>query len=162
MAPLLVPRFVALPSGFVESWLFWVLLGVALLLGELVTGTVVLVALAIACLLPAAAAALGLGITIQAAAFGVATLLLVTRGRPLLESVIHPPARQIPTNVAALMGTQGQVYERVAGGQLPGRVVVGGEDWRAVSLDGQPIEPGARVVVVEVQGVTLTVARNPE
>jgi len=39
--------------------------------------------------------------------------------------------------------------------------MLGGEDWRAVAADGRPIAEGEQVVVVEVQGVTLTVARNP-
>ena len=142
-----------------ELWLLWALVGVALLIGEVLTGTVYLAALAAACLLPATAAALGLGVVVQIAAFAAGAILTVVKGRPLLESALHPPSRQIPSNVAALAGALGRVRETVA--QQPGRVLVGGDDWRAVSVDGRPIEAGAQVVVMEVQGVTLTVARDP-
>jgi membrane protein implicated in regulation of membrane protease activity len=144
-----------------EPWLLWALVGIALLIGEVLTGTLYLAALAAACLLPALLAALGLGPVFQVGAFATSAILLVLKARPVLETVLHPPARQIPSNVAALVGSLGHVSESVAAGQRPGRVLVGGDDWRAVSADGRPIEAGAQVVVMEVQGVTLTVARDP-
>jgi len=142
-------------------WLIWALIGVALLIGEVVTGTLYLAALAVACLLPAVAAALGLPIAAQIVAFGATALLTVVKARPLLEATLHPPSRQIPSNVAALVGAVGHVIETVATGARPGRVMVGGDDWRAVSADGRPIESGTQIVVMEVQGVTLTVVRDP-
>ena len=144
-----------------ELWLLWALLCVALLIGEVLTGTIYLVALALACVPAALLAAVGLGPVFQVAAFGASALLSVFKARPVLEALIHPPARQIPSNVAALVGALGHVRETVAAPQRPGRVVVGGDDWRAVSVDGRPIEEGTAVVVMEVQGVTLTVARDP-
>jgi membrane protein implicated in regulation of membrane protease activity len=42
-----------------------------------------------------------------------------------------------------------------------GRVDIRGDDWRAVSMDGRPLPTGTRVIVVDVQGVTLTVAPDP-
>ena len=144
-----------------QAWLAWALLAIALLIGELLTGTLFLIALAAAAVAPAIAAALGLGLVGQLAVFALAALLSLLRARPLFEALMHPSSRQVATNVAALPGAVGLVREAVLDGHQPGRVTVGGDDWRAVAADGRPIEAGAQVVVVEVQGVTLTVARNP-
>lgn len=142
-------------------WLLWALIGVALLIGEVLTGTLYLAALAAACLLPTLAAALGLPVVAQLAAFALTAVATVVKARPLLEATLHPPSRQIPSNVAAVVGAVGHVIEPLAAGTRPGRVLVAGDDWRAVSVDGRPIAAGTQVVVMEVQGVTLTVARDP-
>lgn len=144
-----------------QAWLVWALLAIALLIGELLTGTLFLIALAAAAIVPAVAAALGVGLVGQLALFGAAALLSLVRARPLFETMLHPASRQLATNVAALAGAVGVVREAVVDGHQAGRVTLGGEDWRAVAADGQPIGAGEQVVVVEVQGVTLTVARNP-
>ena len=144
-----------------QAWLVWALLAIALLIGELLTGTLFLIALAAAAVIPAVAAALGVGLVGQLALFGAAALLSLVRARPLFEAMLHPASRQLATNVAALAGAVGVVREAVVDGHHAGRVMLGGEDWRAVAADGQPIGEGEQVVVVEVQGVTLTVARNP-
>jgi membrane protein implicated in regulation of membrane protease activity len=43
-----------------------------------------------------------------------------------------------------------------------GRVIVEGENWRGVSVDGAVLEPGTPVMVVQVDGTTLMVEREPE
>ncbi len=144
-----------------EPWLAWALAAVVLLIGEVLTGTFYLAALAVAAVIPAIVAALGLGIGAQIGAFVLVSLLSLWKARPLLEASIHPPARQLPTNVAALMGSVGHVREWLDEGPRTGRVTIGGDDWRAVSLDGRPMPVGTKVVVVDVQGVTVTVARDP-
>jgi membrane protein implicated in regulation of membrane protease activity len=142
-------------------WLLWALAGIALLIGEVLTGTLYLAALAVACLLPALGAAVGLPLVVQIGAFAAGAVLTVVKARPLLEATMHPPSRQIPSNVSAVVGAVGHVIEAVAAGTRPGRVMVGGDDWRAVSGDGRPIAAGTQIVVMEVQGVTLTVVRDP-
>ena len=144
-----------------HAWLVWALAAVTLLIGEVLTGTAFLIALAVAAVIPAIAAALGVGVVGQLALFGAAALLSLVKARPLLDAMLHPAGRQVATNVAALPGAVGLVSEPVVDSLRPGRVTVGGDDWRAVAVDGRPIAAGEQVVVVEVQGVTLTVARHP-
>ena len=62
----------------------------------------------------------------------------------------------------ALAGKTGVVTERIAPGVRPGRVLVEGENWRGASVDGVVLEPGTRVMVVQVDGTTLMVEREPE
>jgi len=144
-----------------EPWLAWALAAVALLIGEVLTGTFYLAALAVAAVLPAILAALGLGLGAQIAGFLVLSLLSLWKTRPLLEAAIHPSSQQISTNVGAIVGSVGHVREWLSEGSETGRVEIRGDDWRAVSMDGRPLQTGTRVIVVDVQGVTLTVAPDP-
>ena len=53
------------------------------------------------------------------------------------------------------MGKTAIVRERLA---PEGQVMVSGEIWRAVA-QGEPLEPGAQVRIVSVDGLTLKVAK---
>lgn len=144
-----------------EPWLAWALTAIALLIGEVLTGTFYLAALAVAAVIPAIGAALGLGVTGQIAGFVIVSLLSLWKARPLLEAAIHRNSGQISTNAAGLVGSTGHVREWLSDGARTGRVAIGGDDWRAVSMDGRPLPVGKQVVVIDIQGVTVTVAPDP-
>ena len=59
------------------------------------------------------------------------------------------------TGAEGLVGRTGTVRERLG---PEGQVMVSGELWRAV-VEGEPLEPGAQVRVMAVDGLTLRVAR---
>jgi len=63
----------------------------------------------------------------------------------------RPPS----TGAEGLVGLTGTVRERLG---PEGQVMVSGELWRAV-VDGEPLEPGAQVRIVAVDGLTLKVAK---
>jgi len=63
----------------------------------------------------------------------------------------RPPA----TGAEGLIGKTATVRERLA---PEGQVMVSGEIWRAVA-EGEPVEPGAPVQIVAVDGLTLKVAK---
>jgi len=64
----------------------------------------------------------------------------------------RPPA----TGAEGLVGKLATVRERLA---PEGQVLVSGEIWRAVA-QGEPLEPGAQVRIVAVDGLTLRVAKT--
>jgi membrane-bound serine protease (ClpP class) len=64
----------------------------------------------------------------------------------------RPPA----TGAEGLVGKLAIVRERLA---PEGQVLVSGEIWRAV-VQGEPLEPGAQVRIVAVDGLTLRVAKT--
>jgi membrane-bound serine protease (ClpP class) len=68
--------------------------------------------------------------------------------------VMHTRSNRARTGAEGLVGEVGEVREPIAPG-APGRVFVHGEIWRAVSV--QPIAAGARVRVVAVRGLEVTV-----
>jgi membrane protein implicated in regulation of membrane protease activity len=144
-----------------EPWLLWALIAILLVVGEMVTGTFFLAAIAVACIITGAGAFLGLDVALQLALFIASGGLLVVGSRPLAERLLHPPgSRQLQTNVSALVGATGYVREPIGAGGRPGRISLGGDDWRAVSSNGLPIPAGESVMVVAVRGVTLTVVRD--
>jgi membrane protein implicated in regulation of membrane protease activity len=146
----------------VETWLLWLLAAVALLIAEMFTGGFWLACVAVGC---AVAGVVGLlpfgGLVLQTISFAGASLLSLLGLRPVLNRRFLPSgAPQLRTGVDALLGKTGYVTERIAPGHRAGRVIVEGEDWRAVALDDSVMETGTRVSVIQVEGTTLTVEKE--
>jgi membrane protein implicated in regulation of membrane protease activity len=55
------------------------------------------------------------------------------------------------------VGKTGRVSERIDRAANTGRVIVEGDDWRAVSENDVPIESGARVEIIRVDSTILLV-----
>ena len=145
-----------------ETWLLWLLAAVGLLIAEMFTGGFWLACVAIGC---AAAGVVGLlpfaGLITQTITFAATSLLSLAGLRPVLHRRFLPSgAPALRTGVDALLGKTGYVTERIAPGHRAGRVVVEGEDWRAVALDDSVMETGTRVTVLQVDGTTLTVDKE--
>lgn len=138
------------------AWAVWVLLAVAFAGIELFTpGLFIAALLVLPALVAALLAAFGLGAVAQLLVFIVGSLAAILLVRPLAQSHVRMPA-QLRTGTAALVGARATVLERVD--DAGGRVRIGGEEWSARAyLDGQVIEPGRRVEVVEIKGATALV-----
>jgi len=140
--------------------LIWAIAGVACLLAELITLTVVLVYVGIGALAAAAAALLGVPLAGQLGIFAlVAFVLLALTRRPILR--ILQPGDPEATNVHALIGKRGIVTIPVSNDASTGQVRIGTEFWTArnASDDARALAPGDHVEVVEVSGVTARVRR---
>jgi membrane protein implicated in regulation of membrane protease activity len=139
----------------VPDWLVWVILAAVLAVGEALTLGFLLGLIAIAAVLAGAVAAVGGGLVIQLIVFIVASIASVALLRPLAKRHLQTPAR-LRTGTAALVGAKAVVLQRVD--DLGGQVRIGGEVWSARAyLEGQVIEPGARVEVAQIDGATALV-----
>jgi membrane protein implicated in regulation of membrane protease activity len=140
----------------VPDWLIWVLIAVALAIGEVATpGLFFLGPLALAAGAAAIVAALGAGWLITLLVFGAGSLASLAVLRPIARAHLRQPAA-MRTGTAALVGAKAVVVERVDGSA--GRVKIGGEVWSARSLDEhQVLEPGTRVEVAQIDGATAVV-----
>ena len=137
------------------DWVLWVVLAAALAIGEVLTLGFLLGLIAVAAILAGVVAALGAGLVIQLAVFIVASIASLALIRPVAKRHLRTPA-QLRTGTAALVGARAVVTERVD--DLSGQVKIGGEVWSARSfMDGQVIEPGARVEVAKIEGATALV-----
>ena len=103
----------------------------------------------------------GIGLLLHSTGIGLAVasvlcVLYVAVGRRYVRQRMHTP--DIRTNTDALMGREGVVLQRIAPHE-PGQVKVNDEIWRAATASGvaQPLEPGQRVTVAGIDGVTLHV-----
>lgn len=145
-------------SGYdegVPGWGLWLIIAAVFAAGEVATTGFILGPLAVAAVLAALVALAGAGVVFQLIAFIAASVASVALLRPIAVRHLRVSPR-IRTGTAALVGTQAVVLERVdADG---GRVRIGGEVWSARAfLDGQVIEPGARVEVAKIEGATALV-----
>ena len=137
------------------GWVVWLVIAVALAVGEVFTpGLFFLGPVALAAAAAAAAAALAGGV-VALVVFLICAVLSLLFLRPLARAHLHVPALA-RTGTAALVGRKAVVLRRVdAAG---GRVRIGGEEWSARPyLDGTIIEPGTPVEVVEIDGATALV-----
>lgn len=130
-----------------SDWLIWLLLGGALCVAELFTGTFYLLLAGAAALAAAGAAWLGLA---AAAQFAVAAAVSLA-GLPL---VLRASRRQQPA--AGNYDSGQEIVLAEQHGQLQG--MYSGSFWRVEEVAGRPLAAGQRVRIVRVDGARLVVA----
>jgi membrane protein implicated in regulation of membrane protease activity len=149
-----------------SAWQIWTILGVLLLVAEMFTPGFWLACLAVGAFAGGVVGLLpGVGTTVEVIVASVTSLASMVGLRPILMRRFRiGTATELRTNVDALLGKTGVVTERIegGGGGRQGRVVVEGENWRGALLEKGVLEPGTRVMVVQVDGTTLLVEKEPE
>lgn len=139
---------------------FWLALGVVLGVAETLLTTLVLVMFAAGAFAAAIAAAVGLPPWLQVITFGVVSAAALGAVRPAIRR--HQSGRRDAADdigIGAIAGSTGLVLERVD--RDSGLIKIEGETWLARSYDAtQAFEPGERVNVVEIKGVTALVWRE--
>ncbi|MDR3566595.1 MAG: NfeD family protein [Syntrophobacteraceae bacterium] len=141
----------------VITWHIWVIVAIILLLLEMFAPAFVLASFGVGCLAASIAAGVSLGIKIQIVAFIAGTLGAFFGVRPIFSRYCYKASSGVKTNVDALIGKTGRVTETIDYELNAGRVVVGGDDWKAVTQDGTVIEKNSKVEVVRVEGSKLYV-----
>jgi membrane protein implicated in regulation of membrane protease activity len=131
----------------------WLIVGLVLVGAEVLTGTFVLVMLGGGALAAAAAAGfLHTSWPVDVAIFALVSLALLFGARPALRRRLHVEldAGRDPVGFSAL------VVARVD--RDSGQIKIDGELWSARSLEhGRVFEPGERVTVMQLSGVTAVV-----
>lgn len=135
--------------------MIWILLAVLLAVGEVLTLTFFLGAIAVAALVAGLLALAGVGVVVQLIVFIAASAGSVLLVRPLARRHLRTPAA-LRTGTAALVGARAVVLQRVdADG---GQVKIGGEVWTARAyFEDQVIDEGKRVEVAKIDGATALV-----
>ena len=142
-----------------EIWHIWVIVALVFVIVEIFTTGFAVMCISFGCLFGAAASALDWDIKWQLLAFAVGTVLAFMTVRPLVYKLFYKKGEEVKTNVEALVGRLAIVTERIEGELHAGRVKVDGDDWKAVSLDAEPIEVGEAVEVTAINSVILTVKK---
>jgi membrane protein implicated in regulation of membrane protease activity len=139
--------------------LVWLIAAIVLIAAEVLSGDFVLVMLGLGALAGAGSAAVTGNAVIDVLVFAVASAGLIWIARPALKRrFLHGSG--VKTGIEALIGAHAVVLSTVDG--HTGRVKIGGDVWSARSLvEGQPIQPGTRVTVVEISGATAVVSPEP-
>ena len=147
-----------------SGWQLWIVLAALLLVAEMFAPGFWLASVAVGCLAAGVAGLLPVGLTGQVVAFTAGALGSLLGLRPVLvRRFLHSRGSEVRTNMEALVGKTGVVVKRFDPVTRMGRVVVEGEDWRGTLLEAgnmKALEPGTRIVVVQVDGSTLVVEKE--
>jgi membrane protein implicated in regulation of membrane protease activity len=139
------------------AWLIWAIVAVLLGIGEMVTpGLFFLGPVALAAGAAALAALFGGGTIVSLIVFILASVASLAFLRPIARRHVRMPVLS-RTGTDALVGRKAVVTRRIdAHG---GRVRIGGEEWSARTyLDGQVVEEGTSVDVIQIEGATALVS----
>ncbi len=141
-----------------NMWQMWVIIAVICLILELMNGDFFIMCFAIGGVCSSIAAAVGGNIYVQLAVFAITSVLSLFFVRPAALRYLHKNEDTRVSNADALIGQTGRVSEPIVADGF-GRVAIDGDDWKALSIDGQPIEKDARVRVVSRESIIITVER---
>jgi membrane protein implicated in regulation of membrane protease activity len=139
----------------------WIVLAIALAIGEAFTVTFLLIMLSVGAIAAAGTAALGAPLLMQVIVFAVVSGLSMGAIRPIIVRHARPALEtgDTPFGVEALEGSHGTVLEEVNADR--GMIKIDGELWQARSFDGnERYLPGERVRVLRVRGATAIVWRD--
>ena len=143
-------------------WLFWIIIAVICLIMELTTGGFFLLCFSIGAIITLLISFL-LPFSFQVLLYGICSCLCLFLVRPALLKLekrktegIDNPGRI--SNADALIGAVGIVCETIPYNGY-GRVLAGGDDWKAQGKDGLSIEKNCRVKVVDRDSLIVTVEK---
>lgn len=142
-----------------EQWRWiWLVAACVFAVGEMASpGSFFLLPFAAGALVAAVLAFADIGLTAEWIAFlgiSVATLAALRPVARRLDMAGHDHG----VGAQRLLGRTATVLQEIPGAGELGLVRVDREEWRAESLDGSPIPPGAAVKVAEIQGTRVIVS----
>lgn len=144
-----------------ELWHVWLIVALAFFILEIFTTGVAVICFSFGAVGSCVAALCGANLTWQVIIFAIVTLLSFIFIRPMLIKLFYKKGKDdVKTNADALIGRRGIVSEAIDPATGAGRVKVDGDDWKAVSADDQPIELGARVKILKLDSVIVTVKKT--
>ena len=140
-----------------DAWVLWLIAAIVFAVGEVLTMGFFLAPFAVGALVAAVVAAAGGGLVVSGLAFLAVSSVAFMGLRPIARRHMKLPA-ELRTGTAALVGKTGTVTERTDADS--GSVRIEGDVWTARSYDEEPIEPGARVNIVEIKGAIALVLKD--
>lgn len=141
-----------------NMWQVWAVVAVLGLILELTSGDFFIICFAIGAV-GAAVVSPFTGIYVQLPVFAVITLFSILTVRPFALRYLYKRESDRPSNADALLGQTGVVCETIQAGGF-GRVVVGGDNWKAVSTSEEDIPQGTRVRIVGRESIIVTVEKT--
>jgi membrane protein implicated in regulation of membrane protease activity len=139
-----------------DPWMIWILIAVIFAAGEVASLSFFLAPFAVGALLGALADLAGLSVVAGILIFLISSGLLLGFVRPIARRHMYT-APSIRTGTAALVGKTALVTKQVD--DREGTVKLDGEMWTARTyVEGEVIEVGHKVHVVEIRGATALVS----
>lgn len=135
----------------------WLIVGIALMIAEVLSGDFVLIMLGVAALFGAGSDVLTGNLLVDAVVFAVTSVGMLVLVRPALKRRFFAGTGH-RTGIDALIGARAVVVSTVD--FEAGQVKLAGDVWsaRSISEQHEPIAPGTAVTVVEIAGATAVVS----
>ena len=140
-----------------ETWHILVTLGILAILIEIFTISFFFASIGIGFFFASIANYLGLEIEYQILSFSIGIITTYFLIRPILHKYAYNEANDLKMNGAALIGQIVEVVEDIDSKNNKGRVKFGGESWKAVSSNGDKINKGTKVEIINRESITLFV-----
>jgi membrane protein implicated in regulation of membrane protease activity len=143
------------------AWVLWVVIGVALIVGEVFTLGFVLFWFGLGALAAAFVAYLGFGFGTQFLVFAILSTILTVLSRTIFRNFYAlGEGDHVRTGIDSLPGQIGTVATASRGALGAGAVKVFGSTWTAFPIDDEePLVEGEKVEVVRVEGASIYVRR---
>jgi len=141
------------------AWHIWMIIGIAFVIIEIFDPAFFFISLGVGAILTGLLAFLPFierSIPLQILAFAIFSFIAFLFMRKLGKKVLANPGSE--TNVSALIGKSGFITKAIEK-HVPGDVKVGGEEWVAISHDGEGIELNAKVEILGIEGNKLIVKK---
>lgn len=139
-----------------DAWIPWLLVAVALGVGELLTLSLFIGPFAVGGGAAALTALAGGGFALQVVVFALATALVFGFVRPVAKRHLRQPSHT-KTGTAALVGRTAVVVRAIEGPEASGQVRLDGEIWTARTEGFDAVAVGQTVTVLEIRGATAVV-----
>lgn len=140
-------------------WLVWTLICVLALILEVSSGTFYLICFAVGAACSIITSLFPTPLWVQVLVFAVASAVCVFCVRPFVVKYVHPGHDNRVSNADALIGRTGTVIEPITP-EKAGYVKVDGDEWRAVTDDGEIIPKGEEVVIRKRDSIIVTVTKK--
>lgn len=139
-----------------HSWIIWSIITIVLALLELSTGGFYIMCLAFGAFVVIPVSLFTSNIFILITVFCLASVFAMFFIKPALVKMNKK--KNVKSNVSAIIGETGFVSEAIQENGY-GRVNVAGDDWKAISCNGDPIPEGTKVEVIQQDSVIITVSK---
>ncbi len=143
-----------------ESWHYWIIVGILLVIGEIFTPGFLLASFGLGAFGSSLAAYLGLAFKYQLLVFSIGTMIVFFGIRPVYIRFFSRFDDQRKTGIEALLGKTSIVMEPIINSENGGRILIGGENWKALSEDNEDIEAKETVIITRIEGATAYVKKT--
>lgn len=138
----------------VEIYVWWIIIGILLMIGEMMTAGFFLMFLALGCFVAALPAALDMTLVVQLITCAVVAIIgIFVLRKPIQARLLKK------ISIQADIGKEIQISQSIAPHQQA-RITYQGTSWQATNLDSEILEQGHRVRIVGIDGNTLLLRKS--
>ena len=143
------------------AWIFWLVLGVGLIIAEVFTLGFVLLWFGVGAIAAAMVGLMGGGFLLQFLVFAIVSIALTAMSRTIFAKYLsHHDDDAVKMGMDSLPGQIGMVTSASKGALKEGAVKVYGSTWTAFPIDGETeLTEGEKVEVVSIKGSSIYVRR---